>query len=108
MPGGNRMGPLGAGPMTGRGAGYCAGGGAAGNITAGGRFCGFGRGRGGRGGGGGRGCRNMFFATGLPGWARFDCAPAAETADEKQMLTNQADALRTQLDNIQKRLERLE
>jgi hypothetical protein len=50
----------------------------------------------------------MFFATGLPGWARFDCAPAAETADEKQMLTNQADALRTQLDNIQKRLERLE
>jgi len=77
MPGGNRMGPLGMGPMTGRGAGYCAGGGAAGNIMAGGRFCGFGRGRG-NWGSGGRRCRNMFFATGRPGWARFEGAPAGK------------------------------
>ncbi len=64
MPGGDRTGPMGMGPMTGRGAGYCAGGRAPGFVTrALGGF--FGRGR-----GGGRGWRNMFFATGLPGWAR--------------------------------------
>lgn len=68
MPGGDRTGPTGMGPMTGRGAGYCAGTGAPGfiNRTFGGFF---GRGRGG-GGRGGRGWRNMFHATGLPGWAR--------------------------------------
>jgi hypothetical protein len=47
----------------------------------------------------------MFCATGQPGWARFDGAGAA---DEKQILTNQADALRAQLDGIQKRLEQLD
>ena len=64
MPGGDRTGPMGMGPMTGRGAGYCAGTGAPGfvNRTFGGFF--------GRGRGGGRGWRNMFHATGLPGWAR--------------------------------------
>jgi len=80
---------------------------------AGGRFGGdFGRGRGGWGGGGfGRGFRNMFYATGLPGWARYGYGgyvPPAAGADEKQVLTGQADALRAQLDNIQKRLEQLE
>ena len=45
MPGGDRTGPMGMGPMTGRGAGYCAGSAAAGfaNRVYGG---GFGRGRG--------------------------------------------------------------
>ncbi|MDD4103238.1 MAG: DUF5320 domain-containing protein [Kiritimatiellae bacterium] len=111
MPGGNGTGPLGAGPMTGRAAGYCACNGAPGYMNpAGGRFGGgFGRGRGGMGGGGfGRGCKNMFFATGLPGWARFGGAAAAGAADEKQALAGQADALRAQLDGIQKRLEQLE
>lgn len=65
MPGGDRTGPLGYGPMTGRGAGFCAGYAAPGYTTTA-----FGRGRGFGGGGGGRGRRNMFYATGLPGWAR--------------------------------------
>ena len=88
--------------MTGRAAGYCAGYGTPGYLNpAGGRF----------GGGFGRGFRNMFYATGLPGWARYGYGgyvPPAAGADEKQVLTGQADALRAQLDNIQKRLEQLE
>ncbi len=111
MPGGNGTGPLGAGPMTGRAAGYCAGYGVPGYAnSAGGRFGGgFGRGRGGMGGGGfGRGFRNMFFATGQPGWARFNGAATAGVVDEKQALSGQAEALRAQLDSIQQRLEQLE
>ncbi|MFP4258585.1 MAG: DUF5320 domain-containing protein, partial [Desulfovermiculus sp.] len=51
MPGGDRTGPMGMGPMTGRGAGFCAGMNQPGALTAG-----FGRGRGfGRGFGRGRG-----------------------------------------------------
>ncbi len=73
MPGGDRTGPTGAGPMTGRGAGFCAGYQVPGfaNQTMG-RGFGGGRGRGGGGGfgGGGRGRRNQYYATGLPGWAR--------------------------------------
>lgn len=55
MPGGDRTGPAGLGPMTGRAAGYCAGYPVPGymNPTVGGR--GFGRGRGGWGRGFGRG-----------------------------------------------------
>jgi len=72
MPRGDRTGPAGMGPMTGRGAGYCAGYDRPGfaNPWVGGY--------GGRGfGGGGRGWRNMYYATGLPGWARAGYAPAA-------------------------------
>jgi len=60
------------------------------------------------GGGFGRGFRNMFFATGLPGWARFNGAAPAGVPDEKRVLTRQADALREQLDRIQKRLDQLD
>ena len=89
MPRGNGTGPLGKGPMTGRGAGFCAGNGQAGATVPGaGRGCGFGRGRGMGGGGFGRGFRNMFFATGLPGWMRagVTAAPASDgvTEAEKQ------------------------
>ena len=68
MPRGNRMGPFGEGPRTGRGAGFCAGYDAPGyaNPT-------FGRGYGmggGRGRGGGHGWRHWFHATGQPGWMR--------------------------------------
>ena len=73
MPRGDRTGPLGAGPMTGRGVGICAGYDTPGymNPSFGGGF-GRGRGRGfGRGfQGGGRGWRHQYYATGLPGWAR--------------------------------------
>lgn len=84
MPGGDRTGPMGAGPMTGRAAGLCTGNVAPGFAnTPGGRGFGgggggFGGGRGGGGGGGGgggrggRGRRNRFHATGLTGWQRAE------------------------------------
>ena len=66
MPGGDGTGPGGMGPMTGRGAGYCAGYPVPGYMNpVGGRgYGGWGRG------GGGRGRRNRFYATGLTGWQR--------------------------------------
>ena len=68
MPFGDGTGPAGLGPMTGRAAGYCAGYPVPGFMNPiPGR--GFGRGFGG-GWGRGRGWRNMYYATGLPGWAR--------------------------------------
>ncbi|MEW6443770.1 MAG: DUF5320 domain-containing protein [bacterium] len=69
MPGGDRTGPFGWGPMTGRAAGYCAGFPAPGswNPMPGLGYGGWGRGRGGR---GGRGRRNWYYATGLTGWQR--------------------------------------
>jgi len=68
MPRGNRMGPGGQGPMTGRGAGYCAGYGAPGFASPGpGGGFGGGRSWGGR---GGWRHRNWFGASGLPGWMR--------------------------------------
>jgi len=64
--------------MTGRGMGYCGGYGAPGyaNPLPGRGFgigwgCGGGWGR-----GGGRGWRHQYYATGLPGWARYGYAPA--------------------------------
>ena len=67
MPWGDGTGPAGAGPMTGRAAGYCAGYSVPGyqNPIPGRGFAGRG------GGGGGRGWRNRYFATGVPGWAAF-------------------------------------
>jgi len=71
MPRGDGTGPAGMGPMTGRGAGYCAGYGVPGFMNP---MAGWGVGpRGGRGffgRGGGRGRRNWFWATGLTGWQR--------------------------------------
>jgi len=126
MPRGDGTGPMGLGPMTGRGAGYCAGYGVPGYMNpVGGRLgLGFGWGRGGWGrgfGGGGWGWRNMYYATGLPGWARYGAAPAwgtvppawaagvAPTAEqEADLLRRQADVLKQQLDAISKRLDELE
>jgi hypothetical protein len=68
MPGGDRTGPAGMGPMTGRAAGFCAGYPVPGYMNpVGGRGYG-GWGRGFRGGGWGR--RNWYYATGLTGWQR--------------------------------------
>ena len=82
MPGGDRTGPLGAGPMTGRAAGYCAGYAMPGYANPmGGRGGGLGFGRGGGfgfGRGGGRGWRNQYYATGLTGWQRA-AGPATAT-----------------------------
>lgn len=98
MPGGDRTGPMGAGPMTGRGMGYCGGYQRPGvyNPIAGGRgWFGFGRG------GGGFGWRNRYYATGIPGWVAP--TPEQETADLKA----QADLLKSQMDAIQRRLDEI-
>lgn len=122
MPGGDRTGPAGMGPMTGRGAGYCAGYDAPGfmNRPFGGWFGGRGRGRGmgfgrGRGfGGGGWGYRHMYYATGLPGWMRYGYGAAPGTGwnpgpeEEKQYLKQQAEGLQAELEEIRKRLDQLE
>lgn len=65
MPFGDRTGPLGAGPGTGRGAGFCSGRDGPGSVQPG-----VGRGYRGRGRGAGRGRRNWFHATGLTGRQR--------------------------------------
>ncbi len=121
MPRGDRTGPAGAGPMTGRGAGYCTGHGMPGYMNPvpgrgfGGRGAGPGLGRGGgrRGGGfGGRGWRHRYYATGLPGWMRCGMpAPVPgmpPAGQEKEMLRQQAEALRSEIDLINKRLSELE
>ncbi len=122
MPGGDRTGPLGAGPRTGRGLGYCSGSPVPGFMVPGfGRGgCGFGwfRGR-----GGGRGWRNWFYATGLTGWQRAAMGagpwgafgPAAVSAgpgmsrdQELQLLKQQAETLSAALDQVRQRVEELE
>lgn len=125
MPRGDRTGPMGMGAKTGRAAGYCGGFGMPGyaNPAPGmGAGMGFGRNPGARGrgyGGGRRGWRNMFFATGIPGWGRFGGYDAAygyppatyQTVDpdvEKQSLRRQAELLESELDAIKKRLAEVE
>jgi len=113
MPRGDRTGPGGMGPMTGRAAGYCAGYPVPGYVNPG---PGFGPGMGWGWRGGGRGWRNMYYATGLPGWARFGYAApevvspvyGAPTAEQEVgALKTQADLLQKQLDAINRRLEEL-
>lgn len=122
MPFGDGTGPLGQGPMTGRGAGYCAGFGMPGFMNpypGRGYFCWgwFGR---------GRGWRNWYRATGLPGWFRAGIGlpawggwryyspvypPAGSyqpTKDqEEEMLTQELEALKQEMEDIQARLKEL-
>jgi hypothetical protein len=111
MPAGNRTGPRGMGPMTGRGAGYCSGYEVPGYANPGAARA-FRMGWG-VGGGWGRGWRhrNWYYATGVPGWARWGYAPfAAEPTREQEteILRKQADWLKQELDNIGQRLAELE
>ena len=128
MPGGDRTGPAGMGPMTGRAAGYCAGYPAQG--YAGLAFeRGFGSGY-----GGGRGRRNWFYATGLTGWQRSAYgdpryggtvpygypaytgtvpynAPYGQAATKQQeldALKGQSEYLEDSLEGIKKRIAELE
>jgi hypothetical protein len=125
MPRGDRTGPEGLGPMTGRAAGFCAG-----YPTPGYMNPGWGRGRGrgfgffGR--GGGRGRRNWFYATGLPGWQRmaqglpafgwqggspYGTEPQASgwtAQEEKDALKSEIGFLKAQLKSFEKRMEELE
>ena len=129
MPGGDRTGPAGMGPMTGRAAGYCAGYPVGGFMNpVGGR----GYGGWGRGGGGGRGRRNRFYATGLTGWQRagmgwpgayppaagpfgpvgaYGAAPAvAGPTPEQELdaLKGQAEYFSDALEDIRRRIEDIE
>jgi len=110
MPFGDRTGPLGLGPRTGRGAGYCPGFAAPGFMNRGGGFF-FGGGRG----AGGRGWRNCFWTTGLTGWQRAGLWPgswpgyAGPTREqEAAALKGLAERLEGALDSIRKRIEELE
>ena len=114
MPGGDRNGPFGAGPMTGRAAGYCAGYSVPGYMTPGrGYGLGMGWGR-------GRGRRNWYYATGLPGWAGTGWAgpwgaapspyasapfnPNVTPQDELEALKAQAEQFQTVLKNLNERI----
>jgi len=125
MPRGDRTGPEGLGPMTGRAAGLCAGSPTPGYMNP---SWGRGRGRGfgffGR--GGGRGRRNWFYATGLPGWQRmaqglpafgwqggspYGTEPQASgwtVKEEKDALKSEIGLLKSQLKSFEKRMEELE
>ncbi len=119
MPAGDRTGPMGQGPMTGRGAGYCSGFGAPGyaNPMPGRGFGGWGRGYGGWGGRGfgrGRGWRWQHWSYdpewGPPPWT-YEYGPytAPPTpAQEVEYLRTQAEWLKEQLDAITARIEELE
>lgn len=106
MPRGDRTGPLGMGPKTGRAAGFCAGSDRPGFMNPAGGGMGFGRGAGG-GGGRGRGRRNMFLATGFPGGQRFGAARAVAPETETQLLREQVSALQAGLETVLRRLEEL-
>jgi len=114
VPRGDGTGPAGFGPMTGRAAGYCAGY----DIPA---RTGAGR---------GRGHRRMYYSTGMPGWMRYGCPGSApfpvggfrgasqesRHADdvqgmsaerEKELLGQQAQFLRSELEIVERRLNDL-
>jgi hypothetical protein len=120
MPRGDRTGPAGMGPMTGRAAGFCAGYPVPGYMNPAG-----GRGFWGR--GGGRGRRNWFYATGLPGWARAGygwpargaagypdapypepLAPTMTSEQELAGLKQQAEYFSNALDEINRRIEEMQ
>ena len=104
MPRGDGTGPMGAGPMTGRGAGYCAGYAAPGYVNSG-----YGCFR--PGGGRGRGIRRMYHATGLPAWQRFGgYSPVVPVApiDQKTMLQQQAESLENELKYVRDQLNGFE
>ena len=119
MPGGDRTGPVGAGSMTGRGAGYCAGHSVPGYMnpvgSSLGRWAVWGH---------GRGYRHWYRATGVPGWGRANYGPPAWGAhrfpyfyapqpsvtpkEEIEMLKAESEGLEQALKEIRKRMEELE
>jgi len=120
MPGGDRTGPEGFGPITGRGAGFCAGYPVPGIISpawGGGGGRGFGRGGGG---GGGWRHRHWYHATGLPRWQRAWMASSAYASpflahfgpmtkdQELEALKNQAKYFEQALENLRGRIREVE
>ncbi|MCD4691142.1 DUF5320 domain-containing protein [bacterium] len=121
MPRGDRRGPDGMGPMTGRGMGYCAGFDAPGFVRPSGRGGGYGggyggggygygggrRGRGAGGGGYGRGYGGGYGA-GMAPWGYPGVAPVAPPVDEASSLTAQAEYLEEALKDVRNRISALE
>lgn len=105
MPGGNRTGPQGQGPMTGRRQGWCRDTAALADAPCGGPGAGRGRGRkrgwqGGAGAGSRHRWRHGLDANTGPG--RLD---AQTGEDERELLQRQAELLRQQLASIEDRLQ---
>ncbi len=100
MPGGDRTGPLGLGPMTGRAAGYCAGYPVPGymNPIPGRGRGGFGFGRGGA---GGRGRGRGWFGG-------YPYTPELTPKQEADMLRDQAKAMQEEIKAINDRINELE
>ena len=104
MPGGDRTGPMGAGPMTGRAAGFCAGYPSPGYAN--GSFGGYGFGLGGR----GRGFRGRGRGWGFgPGYAAGPVQMQAPTPEQELAgLKQQAQLLQDNLTQIDDRIQQLE
>jgi len=114
MPNGDRTGPAGLGPMTGKAAGRCTGNQAPGNantIGGGGRRVGRDR--------GGHGWRNVLNAIGLTGWQRaavgssaFGSQQAAGAEEIKKqelnILKQQAETVEQQMKQLRKQIEKYE
>jgi hypothetical protein len=121
MPRGDRTGPAGFGPMTGRGTGFCAGYAVPGFMNPAWGIGGGGRGWGRGFGGGGWRHRHWYYATGVPGWQRTfagwpDYAPPFPATFGPQMTKDQElDALKNQakyfeqaLDDLRNRISEVE
>ena len=123
MPGGDRTGPAGWGPMTGRGAGFCPGYPVPGFANpAWGRGGGRGFGHGGFGGGGG-GWRHRhgYHAAGMPGWQRawmggvpyappfpVSFGPVMTREQELEALKSQAKYFEQALEDLRGRINEVE
>jgi len=115
MPRGDRTGPAGAGPMTGRGFGYCAGYGAPGYATAPGSGMGmawgYGRGRGrggfglGMGWGRGRGYSG-YYGPAPYSWGAAEGPSSPE--NQRQMLKEEIDALEERKRYLQNEIDAIE
>ena len=125
MPRGDKTGPAGMGPMTGRAAGYCTGNAHPGFVTP--NPPGFSGRRGFGQMGRGKGHRNWYHRTGMPGWSRYEAGYPAWGGDapypmyddpymveeiapdqEKGMLLGQAEMLKQHISEIEARLKELE
>jgi hypothetical protein len=118
MPGGDRTGPLGWGPMTGRAAGYCAGYSVPGylNPIPGRGWFGVGRGGFPRGGGRGRtfgGGRGGWWRSGFYGYPPYapgypPAYPEPTAEEEKKFLQEELASLEGELSVVRERISELE
>jgi len=114
MPGGDRTGPNGLGPMTGRAAGFCAGYSVPGFTNPIFGRGGFGRGFGRFGGGRGRGFRNMYYSAGFTGFGGDYypnvpyTQPVITPEQEAEALKNQARLMQDNLNALNQRIQELE